>query len=52
MDMELEIEALQLLGPADASLYDGGGLDPATCGITCDGPTCKATCGATCTVTG
>ena len=47
MDMELEIEALQLLGPADASLYP----EP-ECGITCDGATCKGTCAATCTVTG
>ncbi|MEU3934004.1 hypothetical protein AB0E85_18485 [Streptomyces sp. NPDC029044] len=51
MDMELETEALQLLGPADASLYIGE-LDPNTCGITCDGATCKGTCGVSCTVTG
>lgn len=51
MDMELEIEALQLLGPADASLYIGD-QDNDTCGITCDGSTCKGTCGISCTVTG
>ncbi|MFI6014481.1 hypothetical protein ACIBAG_37780 [Streptomyces sp. NPDC051243] len=51
MDMELEIEALQLLGPADSSLYIGD-EDEGNCGITCDGTTCKGTCGISCTVTG
>ncbi|WP_416972954.1 hypothetical protein [Streptomyces sp. 4F14] len=51
MDMELEIEALQLLGAADTSLYLGG-LEPDDCAITCDGVSCKASCGISCTVTG
>ncbi|MFJ5138901.1 hypothetical protein [Streptomyces sp. NPDC088707] len=51
MDMELEIDALQLLGSADASLYLGD-RDAESCGITCEGATCKGTCGISCTVTG
>ncbi|MFJ5260160.1 hypothetical protein ACIQAC_06750 [Streptomyces sp. NPDC088387] len=51
MDMEFEIDALQLLGAADASLYIGD-LGDEACGITCDGSTCKGTCGISCTVTG
>ncbi|MFD4575937.1 hypothetical protein ACFWNK_24910 [Streptomyces sp. NPDC058417] len=51
METEFEIEALQLLRPADAALYLGD-LDPDDCAITCDGSTCKGTCAVSCTVTG
>ncbi|WP_406192259.1 ALQxL family class IV lanthipeptide [Kitasatospora sp. NBC_01560] len=47
--MELDLNALQQLPPAEAQASDGGGLDP-YCTFSC-AITCQATCGSSCALT-